>query len=83
MENLLQQLRSPSSKERKQKRGQATSVTLPLSAATHSLPSSGLKTHKIKNNNKKTKTQLEAAAVQLCVHEHLCTEEVIFFSLSK
>lgn len=50
MENLLQQLRSPSSKGRKQKRGQTTSVTLPLSAPKHSLPSSGLKTQRIKKS---------------------------------
>lgn len=41
MENLLQQLRSPSSKERKQKRGQTTSVTLLLSAPKPSLPPGG------------------------------------------
>lgn len=62
MENLLQQLRSPSSKGRKQKRGQTTSVTLPLSAAKHSLPSSGLKTQRIKKN------QLKAAAAAVAAH---------------
>lgn len=54
MENVLQQLRSPSSKERKQKRGQTTSVTLPLSAPKHSLPSSGhiFKAQRIKISSK-------------------------------
>lgn len=61
MENLLQQLRSPSSKGRKQKRGQATSVTLPQSTPEHSLPSSGLKVAE----NKKVKSAAATGAAQL------------------
>ncbi|MED6232235.1 hypothetical protein ATANTOWER_025148 [Ataeniobius toweri] len=47
MENVLQQLRSPSSKGRKQKRGQTTSVTFRLPPLRLTLPSSGrlLKAH--------------------------------------
>lgn len=41
MENVLQQLRSPSSKGGKQKRGQTASVTFRLSPPRRALPSSG------------------------------------------
>lgn len=72
MENLLQQLRSPSSKGRKQKRGQTTSVTLPLSAPKHSLPSSGLKTQRIKKNQLKAAAAVAAHSPTVRTRASLC-----------